>query len=163
TLARCAELMDEMRYDDAVAEATAALTPGGPHPPAAEEAARLWSLIGHARHAVGDAEGARAALESALAAAPTVARAESERQLAPLVLGMVRALLDRAVGDRPCEPEERVTAIRDAIAWLDRCIALRVENATLTELRTAAWASLGAAYETTARALIHRQDYFEAR
>jgi len=163
TVARCADLMAAMRYDDVVAEATAALSPAGPVPPSNAEAARLWSLVGRARYAVGDAEGARAALESALAVTPLPARAEPERQLRVLVLRMARALMDRAVGDRPCEPEERVMAIRDAIAWLDRCTALRVEDASLAELRTAAWASLGAAYETAARTLIHRQDYFGSR
>ena len=151
-------------YDEAVEEAAAALAPGATETPSPEEAAGLWKLIGQARQAVGDPEGARAAYESALAVAPsTTSRAESERQLVSVVLNMARALLDRAMGDRPCEPEERVTAIRDAIAWLDRCIALRVEDVTLTELRTAAWASLGAAYETAARTLLHRQDYFAAR
>jgi tetratricopeptide (TPR) repeat protein len=164
-LARCEALLADMRYAEVVAEASAALAPAEPGAPAlaGEEEAALWSMVGRARQAVTDDEGARAAFESAIAVAPSSARAEPEQQLGALVLGVARALLDRAVDEPAGEPEERVTEIRDAIAWLDRGLTLREEDGALVDLHTAARAALWPAYEDAVRGLVQRHEYHRAR
>jgi len=164
-LARCRELLADVRYAEVVAEASAALAPAASGAPTLSDdaAAALWSMVGRARHAVGDDEGARAALESAIALARSPARAEHEGQFASLVLGVARALLDRAVEEAAAEPEERVTEICDAIAWLDRGLAFRAEDDALVELRSAARAALWTAYEDAVRGLVQRHEYHRAR
>ena len=135
-VARCAELLEGMHYAEVIAEATAALAPSVSAAALLSnaDAAALWSMVGRSRHAVGDDEGARAALESALALAPAGARTEHEGHLVALALRVAQARLDRAVGEVPCEPEERVAAILDALAWLDRGIALGRGDSALVEL-----------------------------
>lgn len=162
---RCTELLEGMYYAEVIAEATAALAPSvsGAASLSNADAAGLWSMVGRCRHAVGDDEGARAALESALAVAPAGARTEHEGHLVALASRVAQARLDRAVGEVPCEPEERVGAILDALAWLDRGLALGRGDSALVELRVAARTALGPAYEAAARDLAQRHEYFRAR
>jgi tetratricopeptide (TPR) repeat protein len=164
-VARSAQLLRVQRYAEVVTEATAALAPsvsGGASLPGAEAAA-LWSLLGSARHAVGDDEGARQALESALALASAATRTAHEGQLVALAVRVAQARLDRAVGEAPCMPEDRLAGIQDAIVWLDRGIAVWQTESALVELRLAARTALGPAYEDAARSLANRHEYSRAR
>jgi tetratricopeptide (TPR) repeat protein len=161
--ARCEALFDEERYADVVAEATRALGPRAHSLLTPAEAAALWSLIGRARHAVGDEQGARAALESALTLAPEATRPEHERWLGVLSLSVARARLDAAVGDGPVAPEERVDGIRVALQWLHRGQVGRGLEGALGELAAVARAALWPAYEEAVKTLAQRHEYERAR
>jgi tetratricopeptide (TPR) repeat protein len=161
---RCAALFAQKQYAAVVADATAALAPGGAASGSAPaDLALLWSLVGQSQHAVGDDDGARVALESALAVAPSAARAEHAGRLAALALTVARARLDDAVTEQPREPQERLGSVRDAIEWLERALALCPDDAALTELRTAARAALWPAYDQAVSGLVQRHDYHETR
>jgi hypothetical protein len=161
-VARCEQLLDDERYDDVVRTATAALGPEA-EALAPADAASLWSLVGRARHAEGDEEGARVALESAVALAPDATRAEHERWLAVLALAVARDRLDVAVGDGPLAPEERVEGIRSALTWLHRGLSVRARDVVLGELAAAARVALWPAYEEAVRSLAERHEYHRAR
>jgi len=162
-LARCEALFDDERYAAVVVQATAALAPAAEHPLVPAEAAALWSLIGRARHAVGDEQGARAALESALTVAPETTRPEHERWLAVLALSVARARLDVAVGEGPVTPEERVDGIRVALQWLARGRVGRSLEGPLNELAMVARGALWPAYEEAVKTLAQRHEYQRAR
>jgi tetratricopeptide (TPR) repeat protein len=162
-VARCRALFDEERYADVVGEATAALAHDADSGLAFADHAELWSLIGRARHAVGDEQGARAALESALSLAPDATRPEHERWLAVLSLTVARARLDAATADGPVPPEERIDGIRVALQWLERGRAGRALEGAFAELASVARAALWPAYEEAVRVLARRHDYARAR
>jgi tetratricopeptide (TPR) repeat protein len=94
-------LLEARRVTEAVALAHEAIqarkagAPLVPTPAAAEESARLWGLLGLARQALDDLEGARFALEESIAVAPRSERATWERHLVALVLARGRQALER--------------------------------------------------------------------
>lgn len=149
---------EEGRFSEVVREGTELLAGDGVGP---AERARLWGLVGLARQALGEPEGARAAFEEAMAAAPAADRPGWARYLASLALGMGQALLERAAGD--AEPETRVATVRAAIQWLEDGLAASPDDADLREALDGARAALWDAYEQAATALTQRQAHAEAR
>jgi tetratricopeptide (TPR) repeat protein len=157
----CFELYQERRFADVIALGTHTLETD---PPAtAHDTAALWSVVALARQASGDDPGARAALESALSAAPASDRASYQRQLVSLALDVAQGALAAAADHVDFGSEERVAAIRDAVAWLERGQAMTGGEQALDDLRVSAHAQLWPAYEHVVMALVQRQDFRAAR
>ncbi len=161
--ARCAALIDAGRVDEAIAlaEATLQETPGASDAQSDGPRARLWGLLGRARQARGDHDGARTALESAIAAAPRLERGEWERHLVTLAVATARSLLTRSQDN--AAGEEAIACVRGALGWLETALALapgdRDVRETLTAVRGALWPTYGKA----AVALSQRGDFVTAR
>jgi tetratricopeptide (TPR) repeat protein len=160
---RCAALIDAGRFDEAIAVAETALhgSPGASEPQGDALRARLWGLLGRARQGRGDADGARAALQSAIAAAPRLERGEWERQLVALAVATARSLLGRS--QETAGTEEAIVCVRGALGWLETGLALapgdRGVRDTLTAVRAALWPTYGKAVV----ALGQRRDFAAAR
>jgi tetratricopeptide (TPR) repeat protein len=157
----CFELYQERRFADVIALGTGTLQ--ADPPPAAHETAALWSVVALARQAAGDQPGAGDALESAIESAPAAERVTYQRQLVSLALNVAQAALSSATNHMDAGSEERVAAIRDAVAWLERAQATTDGEASLDDLRTSAHALLWPAYEQVVMALVQRQDFRAAR
>src|SRR2546430_2691703 len=84
----CFALYQEKRFGEVVSVGEETLAKLGVEWPASvsHETAALWSVVGLAKQALGDDDGARSALESAIHAAPEVERATYRRHLATLAL-----------------------------------------------------------------------------
>jgi len=96
---------------------------------AALETARLWGVVGLGKAGLDDLEGARFALDEAIALAPGSERLTWERHLADLALAIGR----RSLADVAAEsPPERVAALRVAIDWLERGLDVAPRHAIVT-------------------------------
>ncbi len=158
----CFELYQDRRFADVIALGTGTLQT---EPPAtAQETAALWSVVALARQASGDDAGARAALESAIGAAPASDRATYQRQLVSLALHVAQGALAAAANHPDSGSGERVAAIREAVTWLERGQAMTGGGEqALDELRVSAHARLWPAYEQVVMALVQRQEFPAAR
>lgn len=125
----------------------------------AREVAALWAVVALAKQARGDDEGARAALESALAIAPEPERPTYRQHLAGLSFHAAQSLLARAGGQ---ESETRVAELRAALVWVARGLAMAPDT-RLAELGTQARAALWPACEQAVNRLLQRQDFETAR
>jgi tetratricopeptide (TPR) repeat protein len=161
----CFMLHQSGRHREAIDRASAALAgaPGVAHPADEQESAALWSVVALARQALGQPEAARAALETAIDAAPAAERAPYQQQLAALAGSVARGLLANAQRHPSPESPQCLTSIREAAAWLERGTASRPGDAVLAELFASALAMLWSAYERTVMALAQRQDFRAAR
>jgi tetratricopeptide (TPR) repeat protein len=161
---RCFALHQEGRFPAVITEAMAALEtvraaalflePG--------ETAKLWGLVALARQAMGERDGARAALEEALAVSPSEDRATWQRHLAALALEVGQDLVAQAQSGT-ADAEERVTTLHAALGWLESGLAVAPDDGTLREAATAARAALWPTYEQSVSELLQRQDYQVAR
>jgi tetratricopeptide (TPR) repeat protein len=158
---RCFALYQDGRYAEVIDEATTALRPVPPFfndAPAAQYAA-LSGMIGLARQALGDREGARAALLDAVSRAPAPDRSTWARHLGALALATGRELIERAQD----EGEDHVRTLRAAVDWLDAGRAVAPDDTALERMREGARAELWRAYEQTIGTLLQRQDFQAAR
>jgi hypothetical protein len=163
-LDRCLALYQEGRFAEVIAEGRAELEAaqaGAGGLPGAD-GARLWGLVGLAKQAVGDDDGARAALEEALAAAPAEDRPIWAGHLAELSLGVGQRLCAHAAGDT-VDADERVDALRAAITWLAGGLAAVPDDPRLREALDAARNALWPTYETAVATLVQRQEFHAAR
>jgi len=159
---RCFALYQEKRFDEVLTvgeEALAGLRRGASGA-ASRETAALWSVVGLAKQALGDDDGAHTALESSIDAASETERATYRRHLATLALDAAKARLARA---STREAGDRMAEIRAAIVWTERGLAAAAWDPALIEAREAAHDALWQAYEQTATALLQRQEFPEAR
>jgi len=159
---RCFALYQEKRFDEVLTvgeEALAGLRRGASGA-ASRETAALWSVVGLAKQALGDDDGAHTALESSIDAASETERATYRRHLATLALDAAKARLARASTH---EAGDRMAEIRAAIVWTERGLAAAAWDPALIEAREAAHDALWQAYEQTATALLQRQEFPEAR
>jgi len=125
--------------------------------------AALWSVIALARQALGEDAEARAALESAIAAATPADRPAYQRQLAALADGVAGGLLAEADRHSGPQSEERLAAIQSAVTWLRGGVAAMPTDGRLADLAASAEAMLWSAYERTVMAFVQRQDFRAAR
>ena len=166
TVEACLVLYNEARYDEVVARGTVALSDGPTGVRPAEDAvgtAALWSVVGLSKQALGDNDGARDALEAAIVAATVQERPAYQRQLGRLATGVAEDRLARARALASPDAEERVTLVREAIAWLQRGQAATPGDATLGELAAGAREALWPAYEQVVMGQAQRQHFREAR
>lgn len=157
----CFELYQQHRFAEVIALGTATLQSD---PPAtAHETAALWSVVALAQQAAGNGPGARAALESAIHAAPASERATYQRQLVSLAVNVAQGALNAAANHPDPGSEERVAAIRKAVAWLQGGQGMTDGEQMLHDLRVSAHALLWPAYEQVVMALLQRQEFGAAR
>src|SRR5207302_542969 len=137
--------------------------PAARRPADGKEAAALWSVVALAQQGLGDQAGARAALEAAIATAPETDRVTYQRQLATLALGVAQDLIASAGAHVAPDSENRVSALREVLAWLEGGRAAAPGDAALRELATTAETLLWPAYEQVVMALVQRQEFNAAR
>jgi tetratricopeptide (TPR) repeat protein len=158
----CFAMYQEKRFGEVVSIAEETLAKQGVRWPAttSHETAALWSVVGLAKQALGDADGARVALESAVDASPEAERSTYRHHLAALALDAAQARLAR-VGS--LDAGDRVPTIREAIAWTERGLTAVASDPELDSTREAAHEALWQAYEHAATALLQRQEFGAAR
>jgi tetratricopeptide (TPR) repeat protein len=158
----CFAMYQEKRFSEVVSIAEETLAKQGVRWPAttSHETAALWSVVGLAKQALGDDDGARVALESAIDASPEAERSTYRRHLAALALDAAQTRLAR-VGSH--DAGDRVSTVREAIAWIERGLAAVASDAELDRTREAAHEALWQAYEHAATALLQRQEFGAAR
>ncbi|HEV8641793.1 MAG TPA: hypothetical protein VGV13_11900 [Methylomirabilota bacterium] len=139
------------------AVASGALDMGSP------DLAKLWGVMGLARRALGDHNGARMAFQEAIAVAPRAHRGAWERHLASLALHVGQQLLAQAQSPGATDAEERVSTLYAAITWFDRGVAAAPGDDALHEAAAAARAALWPTYDQVTAELIQRQEYHAAR
>lgn len=159
---RCFALYQERRFDEVLSVAEPALAEIQRQPTAGipRETAALWSVVGLAKQALGDDDGAHAALESAIGSAAEPERSTYRRHLATLALGGAQARLARAGSH---DGGDRIAVIRTAIAWTERGLAAVPADTALADAREASHEALWQAYEQAAAALLQRQEFPGAR
>jgi tetratricopeptide (TPR) repeat protein len=126
----------------------------------AHDVAALWSVVALAKQAREDDEGARLALEQALATAPPGERTTYRQHLAALSLNAAQTLLGR-VGSQ--QSEDRVGELRAALAWVDRGLEMVPSHARLHEAGARTQEALWPAYEQTVNHLLQRLEFETAR
>ncbi len=126
----------------------------------AHEVAALWSVVALAKQAQDDDEGAREALEAALAVAPVAERVTYRQHLAALALNAAQTLVGRANNH---EADDRVGGLRAALAWVERGLEAAPADARLREVSDQAQDALWPAYEQTVNRLLQRQEFEAAR
>jgi len=158
----CFALYQEKRFGEVVSVGEEALAKQSVEWPAraSHDTAALWSVVGLAKQALGDDDGARSALESAIDTAPEVERTTYRRHLAALALDAAQARLGRAGSH---DTGDRVATIRTAIAWTERGLAAAASDPALSNAREAAHEALWQAYEQAVTALLQRQEFGGAR
>jgi tetratricopeptide (TPR) repeat protein len=158
----CFALYQEKRYSEVVSTGEEVLAKLPVQWPAgtSHDVAALQSVIGLAKQALGDDDGARLALEAAIDASPETERSTYRLHLAALSLDAAQARLARAAGH---DTGDRIATIRSAIAWSERGLAAVASDAGLAGAREAAHDALWQAYELSATALLQRQDFGGAR
>ena len=158
----CFALYQEKRFGEVVSvgeETLAKLSVEWPAS-ASHDTAALWSVVGLAKQALGDDDGARSALELAIDTAPEVERATYRRHLAALALDAAQARRGRAGSH---DTGDRVATIRAAIAWTERGLAAVASDPALSNAREAAHEALWQAYEEAVTGLLQRQEFDGAR
>jgi tetratricopeptide (TPR) repeat protein len=125
--------------------------------------ASLYSLVGSAKQAMGDAEGAKDAYREAVHWAPVHDRPTPQQQLASLAAIVGRRFLQQAERTREEEEMERIQALRQATLWLREGVSVRSDDAELLSGLERARRGLLAAYGRVATAMIERQEFHGAR
>ena len=158
----CFALYQDKRYSEVVSTGEEMLAKLPVQWPAgtSHDIAALQSVIGLAKQALGDDDGARLALEAAIDASPETERPTYRLHLAALSLDAAQARLARAAGH---DTGDRIATIRSAIAWSERGLAAVASDAGLASAREAAHDALWQAYELSTTALLQRQDFGGAR
>ena len=161
-LETCFALYQEKRFSEVVTAGEEMLARLPVQWPAgtSHDIAALQSVMGLAKQALGDDDGARLALEAAIDASPEAERPTYRLHLAALSLDAAQARLARAAGH---DTGDRIATIRSAIAWSERGLAAVASDPGLAGAREAAHDALWQAYELTATALLQRQDFGGAR
>ena len=159
---RCFALYQDRCFDEvlAVGEPGLAALRSDAGAGASREAAALWSVVGLAKQALGDDDGAHAALAASIDAASETERPTYRRHLATHALEAAQARLARAASH---DPGDRMAVIRTAIAWTERGLAAVPPDPALHEARETAHEALWQAYEQAATALLQRQEFGGAR
>ncbi len=159
---RCFVLYQEKRFGEVLSAGEPALAEMQRQPAdgPARETAALWSVVGLAKQALGDDDGAHAALESSIDSAAEPERSTYRRHLATLALEAAQARLARAGSH---DAGDRMALTRAAIAWTERGLAVVPADTALTDARAASHEALWQAYEQAATSLLQRQEFSGAR
>src|SRR5215467_13281027 len=159
---RCFALYQEKQFADvlAVGEPGLAALRSEPGASRSRDAAALWSVVGLAKQALGDDDGAHTALAASIDAASETDRPTYRRHLATHALDAAQARLARASSH---DPADRMAVIRTAIAWAERGLAAVPPDAALHDARETAHEALWHAYEQAATTLVQRQEFGAAR
>jgi tetratricopeptide (TPR) repeat protein len=160
-------MYQEKRYAEVIAAATPALEGSGREEAArgrpSHETAALWSILGLARQALDDEDGARAAFEEAIRVAPAAERAAYRRHLAALAQMVARKLIARAEVLPDTTGDERITMLKNAVLWLRQGLACAPEDPDLLQALERSRKGLWVSYGHLATAFIQRQEFHGAR
>ena len=163
----CFTLYQDQRYADVITTAVATLEQcieaRAGSAKLAHEVAALWSIMGLSKQALNDENGARAAFEEAIVAAPAAEQSTYQRHLAALALTAGRKLIARAETLPETAGEGRVTALRHAVLWLRQGLACAPDDANLSVALERSRKSLWVSYGKFAATLIQRQEFHGAR
>ena len=164
---KCFTLYQDRRYVDVITTAAPALeryieAPAG-GAKLAHEVAALWSIMGLSKQALNDEDGARAAFEEAIHAAPSAERSTYQRYLAALALSAGRKLVARAETLPETAGENRVTALRHAVLWLRQGLVCAPDDPNLSFALERSRKGLWVSYGKLATVLIQRQEFHGAR
>ncbi|PYM09349.1 MAG: hypothetical protein DMD82_00465 [Candidatus Rokuibacteriota bacterium] len=166
-LEECFTLYQDQRYADVITTAVATLEQcieaRAGSAKLAHEVAALWSIMGLSKQALNDENGARAAFEEAIVAAPAAEQSTYQRHLAALALTAGRKLIARAETLPETAGEGRVTALRHAVLWLRQGLACAPDDANLSVALERSRKSLWVSYGKFAATLIQRQEFHGAR
>jgi tetratricopeptide (TPR) repeat protein len=166
-VAQCASLYERRQYQEVVRLAEPALqralADGTSAAPRAEEVARLWSLLGLSRQALGDDEGARSALEEAIHVAPTADRPAYRAQLAALASSVSRRLLHTVEPAAEGAGEEQIRRLRQALVWIRQGLAEAPEDQELRGSLERTQRTLWTSYDGTVTGLLQRQEFKRAQ
>ena len=159
---RCFVLYQEKRFGEVLSVGEPALAEMQRQPAAgpSRETAALWSVVGLAKQALGDDDGAHAALESSIDSAAEPERSTYRRHLATLALEAAQARLARAGSH---DAGDRIVLTRAAIAWTERGLTVVPADTALTDARADSHEALWQAYEQAATSLLQRQEFSGAR
>jgi tetratricopeptide (TPR) repeat protein len=159
---RCFVLYQEKRFGEVLSVGEPALAEIKRQPAASpsRETAALWSVVGLAKQALGDDDGAHAAFESSIDSAAEPERSTYRRHLATLALEAAQARLARAGSH---DAGDRMALTRAGIAWTERGLAVVPADTALIDARTASHEALWQAYEQAATSLLQRQEFSGAR
>jgi tetratricopeptide (TPR) repeat protein len=146
-------------FSELATDGMAVLEAGGLN---AQASAKVWGLIALAKRELGDADGARAALEEAIIVAPPAEAPTWTRHLAALSLSTAQSLLARTESVAR-DSEERITTIRSAMNWLEGGLAAVPGDAELVQTLARAREALWPTYDEVINALVQRQEFYGAR
>ena len=159
-------LLKEQRHGEVVTlaekalRATKAARGSAPTAGDAQDKARLWGLVGLAKHGLGDYEGARFALEEAVALASGSERPTWEGHLVALTMAFGRRSI---AGAGTASPADRIASLGQAIEWLERGLAISPNDPEPRDVVTAARDALWGAHEAVVNDLLQRRALTEAR
>jgi len=159
---RCFALYEQRAYAEVLAAAPPAIAASAEAGRPAD-VARLWSIVALAEQAREDRAAARAALESAIGAAPADERPAYRRQLATLAANVAQTLVVQAEGVRGPSSEDHLRALREALDWLECGTAAAPADAVLRELAADVEGRLWPSYERVVTSLVQRQQFGAAR
>jgi len=147
---------------DAVAPHLVERTPGTEMGEPSFTRAALWTMVGLSRHAVGDAEGAQAALESAVREAPDGAAEGCPQRIALLAAPAARRLLAASESMDPTAVA-RLAVLRVAVLWLEWRIVAAPATEEVSELLDKGREGLWDGYGVVARAMVRRKRFADSR
>ncbi len=147
---------------DAVAPHLVERAPGTEMGEASFTGAALWTMVGLSRHAVGDTEGAQAALESAVREAPDGAAEGCPQRIALLAAPAARRLLAASESMDPTAVE-RLAVLRVAVLWLEWRIVAAPATGDVSELLDKGREALWDGYGVVARAMVRRKRFADSR
>jgi hypothetical protein len=118
--------------------------------------------VGISRHALGDVEGARGALEAAVRVAPDGVSEDCPERIAVAAAPAARQLLAAADG-MPADSVERVALLRMAVLWLEWRVVASPATGEVSVLLDEAREALWNTYALSARGLVQRRQFAAAR
>ncbi len=124
--------------------------------------AALWTVVGLSRHAVGDVDGARAALDRAVREAPDGAAEGCPQRIALLAAPAARRLLATSEAMDPTAVE-RLAVLRVAVLWLEWRIVAAPATEEVSELLDRGREALWDGYGVVARAMVRRKRFADSR
>ena len=124
--------------------------------------AALWTIVGLSRHAMGDVEGAQAALDRAVREAPDGAAEGCPQRIALLAAPAARRLLAASEAMDPTAVE-RLAVLRVAVLWLEWRIVAAPATEEVSDLLDKGREALWDGYGVVARAMVRRKRFADSR
>jgi tetratricopeptide (TPR) repeat protein len=163
-LERALALQQEGEHAHVIEAAVPHLEPGGPAEGAESSFVRaaLWTLVGVARHALGDIEGAQGALDAAVRVAPDGVSEDCPQRIAVAAAPSARQLL-AAADAMSATSGERVAVLRMAVLWLEWRIVAAPPTEEVSVLLDRAREALWDGYALAGRGLMRRRQFAQTR
>ncbi len=160
---RALALQQEGQHSQVIEAAVPHLEAGGPVVGAEPSFIRaaLWTVVGVSRHALGDIEGARGALDAGVRAAPDGVTEGCPQRIAAAAATSAHRLL-AAADAMSATPAERLAALRLAVLWLEWRIVAAPATEDVSVLLDRAREALWDGYALAGRWLMRRREFTRA-